>query len=302
MSSVYGIVVTFNPDIALLVQQIESSVKQLDYLLIVDNNSSNVKSIVEALNGNHIFSAVEICMLPKNIGLAAGQNIGIKKAKSLNFSHVILFDQDSLIEDKFVMKLLECEEKLIKLNHKVAAVGPVFFDPTNGVHYPATVYRGPFISKIRFDDLEYTQATFIIASGCLIRIEVLIIIGIMCEDLFVDYIDVEWSLRAKSQGYAVFMTKNARMAHTVGDKRISIAGRTISVHGPVRRYYLIRNSFMMLRKSYVPLGYKVREIIFNMLRFLVGLFQSKEKNVFIYYSFKGFMDGVRGKFGPFNAD
>ena len=88
------------------------------------------------------------------------------------------------------------------------------------------------------------------------------------------------------------------MAHTVGESRVSILGRTISIHSPLRRYYLIRNSFFMLRQSFIPLGYKFREVCFNFLRFLIGLILSKERKKFIYYAFWGVSDGIAGIFGP----
>lgn len=299
ISKIFGILVTFNPNIALLARQLESSVHQLDFLCIIDNGSLNSDSICQELTSDDRFSKIELLRLPSNIGLAAAQNIGIMKAKILLVTHVILFDQDSLLESGFIKGLLDCELSLINSKFPVAAVGPTFYDPETGLDYPATVYRGPFIQRTEFKESDFLEATFIIASGCLIRLDILESVGLMCEELFVDYIDVEWSLRAKSQGLAVFITKNARMAHTVGDRRIKIAGRTISVHGPMRRYYLIRNSFMMLRKSYIPTGYKVREVVFNLLRFIIGFYQSKEKKLYLHYSYRGLKDGIKGQFGPY---
>ncbi|MEJ2793806.1 glycosyltransferase family 2 protein [Iodobacter sp. LRB] len=297
---VYGVVITYNPDVDLLMQQLESSIFQLDYIFIIDNGSSNSHLIGSSINRFDSLNKIEFIKLTQNVGLAAAQNIGINKAKEKHASHIVLFDQDSLLENNFINGLLECEKTLLAQGVAVAAIGPSFYDPTTGIDYPATVYRGPFIKRVSFEKEDYLEATFIIASGCMIRMDVLDKIGLMCEELFVDYIDVEWCLRAKSMGLSVFITKNARMAHTVGDKRISVLGRTISVHSSIRRYYLIRNSFMMLRKNYVPLGYKIRELIFNFIRFFIGLLQTSEKMTFIQYWYKGLVDGILGRFGPFN--
>jgi rhamnosyltransferase len=142
------------------------------------------------------------------------------------------------------------------------------------------------------------NATFVIASGCLIRTEVLKEVGLMNGQLFIDYIDVEWSLRAKHFGFNVFITSRAKMAHTIGDNRVNILGRTISIHNPLRRYYLIRNSFYLLRLPYVPIGYKLRELCFNLFRFFIGLFFSRERKIYLYYAFWGVRDGFSGIFGP----
>lgn len=299
MNLVLGIVVTYNPDLAVLVQQLESLVPQLDCIYIIDNGSHNSKFIVEIICKFECSNKIKYLGLIENIGLAAAQNIGINRAKEISASHIVLFDQDSLLENEFINGLLACEKELLGQGVSVAAIGPSFYDPTTGADYPATIYCGPFIKRVNFDDEDYLEATFIIASGCMIRMDILDQTGLMCEELFVDYIDVEWCLRAKSKGLPVYITKKARMAHTVGDKRISVFGRTMSVHGPIRRYYLIRNSFMMLRKNYIPFGYKVREVTFNFLRFLIGLSQSENKSAFLYYSYRGLVDGIKGRFGPF---
>ncbi|VFS57087.1 rhamnosyltransferase [Leminorella grimontii] len=185
---------------------------------------------------------------------------------------------------------------LIK-GESVAAVGPIFYDPISNKLYPATVYCGPFIRRI--DPTDIIDATFIIASGCLIRTSVLEDIGLMKGDLFIDYIDVEWSLRAKNMGYRVFISPKAKMAHSIGDRRISVFGRQISVHSPIRRYYLLRNSFYMVRLPYVPFGYKLRESVFNFLRLLFGYFSSENRKDYLYYAYHGIKDGIRGKFGAF---
>ncbi|MGL9750644.1 MAG: hypothetical protein ACR5LC_03620 [Symbiopectobacterium sp.] len=150
----------------------------------------------------------------------------------------------------------------------------------------------------RIDVNDITEATFIIASGCLIRMEILDRVGIMKEELFIDYIDIKWFLRAKSLGYEIFISPYAKMAHSIGDRRTSIMGRSVSVHNPIRRYYLTRNSFYLMRLSYVPLGYKLREAIFNVLRIAVSIATSKECYQYIKYGVLGIRDEWKGNFRP----
>ncbi|HGO4357789.1 TPA: glycosyltransferase family 2 protein, partial [Klebsiella pneumoniae] len=69
--------------------------------------------------------------------------------------------------------------------------GPKFYDKDSGYEYPATVYKGPFIKKIPVVD-EPVEATFVIASGSLMRTEVLKDVGLMLDDFFIDFVDVEW--------------------------------------------------------------------------------------------------------------
>lgn len=297
MKKICGILITYNPDIEFFKLQIEKLASQLDCLIIIDNNSVlqyEINNISSMEADSIIFEGLD-----DNYGLSAAQNRGIKKAANLCASHVILFDQDSLIAQDFVDGLLEAEAILLAKGKKVAAVGPLFFDPINNIFYPATVYVGPFLKRVFLGEKNSeVEATFVIASGCLISLMALSKIGLMNEQLFIDYIDVEWSLRAKNFGYNVYITSRAKMAHTVGESRVNILGRTMSIHSPLRRYYLIRNSFFMVKQSYIPLGYKLREIVFNVFRFLIGFIFSKQRNKYIYYAYWGVRDGVLGIFGP----
>ncbi|MEY0174297.1 rhamnosyltransferase [Providencia rettgeri] len=294
-SSIASIIVTFNPDIDILIKSVNSISSQTETLFIIDNASKNINDIEKTISEieNIIFIKYE-----NNIGLAEAQNIAINKIiDSKKYSHVILFDQDSIINSDFISNLINDELSLISQGHNVAAIGPSFIDPQTNKCYPATVYKGPFIKKVYLKNTP-VEATYIIASGSLISIDILSKVGMMKSELFIDYIDVEWSLRAKSKGFKVFVSPNAIMLHTIGDKRVNILGRTVSIHSPFRRYFLIRNSFFMLRLPYIPFGYKLREMTFNLLRIMIGLIKSDQKTKYIKYTFWGIHDGILKKFGP----
>lgn len=296
--NIIAILVTYNPDIGVLSYCISSICTQVTQVVIIDNASSNVSEISELVTN---YDNVYIDLLSENIGLASAQNKAIIISKQFKASRVILFDQDSVIEDGFISQLVVAEKELIKENRLVAAIGPSFFDPVSRKTYPATIYRGPLIERVTFDD-KPIEATFIIASGCLIRTEVLDDIGLMLDELFIDYIDVEWSLRARSKGYAIFIAPQAKMAHSIGDRRIYIFGRAISLHSPIRRYYLLRNSFFMMKLHYVPIGYKLRELSFNFIRTLVAIVFSDKKCDVLKYVRYAIVDAINGKYGRLDRE
>ncbi|EHP6054889.1 TPA: glycosyltransferase family 2 protein [Escherichia coli] len=283
-----SVTVTYNPDIECLRQQLLSVRKQVDLCVIVDNGSNNIIEI-KKLNYEFDFYLIQF---DDNYGLAYAQNSGIEYAISSGTEYLLLLDQDSILKDEFSKNM-----KHIYIKYNVGILGPSFYDPQNNKIYFGTCYKGPFISRKSIG--EVTDVTFVIASGSFFSSDVYKKIGGMKSELFVDYIDVEWSLRAKNMGYRVCMTNRALMAHTIGDSRITIFGRTISVHSPIRRYYLVRNSFYMLRLHYVPIGYKVREIFFNCLRSMISLIISDKKGNVITKLGQGIYDGIRGKYGDY---
>lgn len=291
LENIFAIVVTFNPDIQVLRNQYYSLIDEVNSIIYVDNHSDNneVFEFVNSLNSELIYLIAN----NENKGLGFAQNQGIKIANENNASHVLILDHDSVLKKNFVKKLLSAEARLLSQDIKVGALGPIYINEKTSEIYPITKYYGPFIKRVIPND-EYVEASFLISSGCLIRTDSIKEIGYMNEDLFVDYIDVEWSYRARSMGYKLFAVPSSKMSHTVGDRRISILGRTVSVHSPVRRYYLTRNSIHMLKMPYVALGYKIRELVFNVLRIIIFSIVSDERLKFLSLSIKGLYDGLRG--------
>lgn len=290
-----AIVVSYNPDLSVFPEVLSRILTQVDNLVLVDNGSSNCQELKKLLNSYE--HNIDVILLDENLGLATAQNVAIKRV--LNKSEfIILFDQDSLIEECLIRNLVIAHCAINHSGKKVAAVGPTFYDPGTGSFYPATLYWGPFIKRVKLE-AKPVEATFIIASGCLISVAALNTIGLMNEGYFIDYIDVEWCLRARSHGYGVYMIPTAKMQHTIGDARISIMGRTLSVHSPLRRYYLIRNSFLIVRLKHIPTGYKIREMCFNFLRAIIAITRNKDKRSTFHYICRGVFDGLRGKAGRF---
>lgn len=292
---VYAVIVSYNPDLELFARQLSSLISQVDSIVVVDNASVNITEVKELIDYNVSFHKLEIHLIrnPSNFGLGKAQNKGISYSISNFASHVLILDQDSILDNSFVSGLLESESSLKAQGLKVAAVGPTYYNEHTGEVYPVTKYKGPFIERIK-PTTQPVEATFLIASGCLISVEVLDKIGLMNEELFIDYVDVEWSFRAKSCGYSLYASPKSKMKHTIGDNRTSILGRTISVHSPLRRYYLYRNSIYMVKNPNIDIGYKVREITFNAIRFAVFLCLSSERKKYFKYSLAGFRDGFKG--------
>ena len=290
------VIVTFNPQIERIRFQISRLLPQSNHVIIVDNNSRNIAELEQIILVEFNADNVHIIKNKRNEGLGFAQNIGIKKAIELGADKVLLMDDDSTVENNFIQELLRAEHELGEKGEKVGAIGPVYFNKETNEQYPITKYIGPFIER-KLPKKGHIKASFLISSGTLISVEVLREVGLMNEDLFIDYIDVDWSFRARKKGYNLFVTPNAKMNHVIGEKRLSIFGRKISYHSPLRKYYLFRNSIYMIKNPNISVGYKIREIIFNFVRFFVHLIYSDKKKTFVKYSIYGVLDGFKGKVG-----
>ena len=292
-----AVIITFNSkldDLNKLINSIISSVKQI---VVVDNGSSNIEEIILLLN---TFPRLHLMPLGQNTGIGYAQNRGIELVfDDPEIDSVIMFDHDSHPSDDMVDALKSDYQKLWQKGLKVAAVGPVFIDPRTQNKYPITLFKGFRLKKIFpvKGDKSPILTSFLIASGCLIPRSTIETTGLMNEGFFIDYIDIEWSFRVQSMGYSLFACPNATMYHQVGDERMKVLGREISIHSPLRRYYLARNSILMVRTSYINWHYKVREIVYTFTRVIIYLALVDKKMNYLKYITRGWYDGLLGRTG-----
>lgn len=287
-----AVVVTHNPDIVLLSRNVRVLLSQAD-VCVVDNCSSNAGSL--ALSMREL--GVDVVVREQNFGLADSQNFGINIARSSHHKFVILFDQDSCPEIDLVPILIGEYSRLKKDGVKVGALGPLAVDERNGENYRISVYNGWRLKELVPVGTDLLKPAFLIASGCLIPLEVLDRTGDMRPDFFIDYIDIEWSFRARALGYELFVVPTTKLHHAIGDKRVSIFGRRVSLHSPKRRYYLTRNALLMARLPYVSRYYRLRELVLVFLRFVVMFALAGDRVLVLKFFLSGLRDGIIGRGG-----
>lgn len=195
--------------------------------------------------------------LGDNYGIAAAQNIGI--AQAAHFSHVLLLDQDSALSFGMVEKLLAAERALLLSGSQVGAVGPLFTEASSGRTSRAIQYRRLRVKRRQVDPLSAmaVESDYVIASGSLIRTSVLAEIGTMQADLFIDWVDVEWGLRARKLGYKSYIVPQAVMSHCLGDSTARAMRKYVPLHSDVRNYYIVRNATYLLRTNVMNVSWRL---------------------------------------------
>ena len=91
----------------------------------------------------------------------------------------------------------------------------------------------------------------------------------MNEGLFIDYVDIEWCLRARHRGYESFGVFAAHMRHSLGDKHIGMLGKKITLHTPARYYYQFRNPLWIYRQPWTTLNWVVIDACRLAVRFVI---------------------------------
>lgn len=294
---VAAVVVLYNPDIQLLDRLFRSLVGQVEKIFIIDNTSGSTAEFPSSFN--QYSGSISYFALGENKGVATAQNIGIQKSIEAGCSHVLFLDQDSALPRDMVKQLLDAEAELANTGKKVAAVGPLFVDEKTGKFSRATRHDSVLIHRIMLDRNSKTpvETDYLISSGSLIRCEVLVDIGMMRDELFIDWVDVEWGLRAKCNGYRCYVVPTATMTHSIGDAIGTLWGLKIRLHSDIRHYYMVRNAAYLIRSN--TMGWQRR--LLTLFRLPVNIFLFSWFSVHRIKSFKlllrALLDGICSRTG-----
>lgn len=286
--NVYCIIVCYNPDINNISIICNKLMSHPATVILVDNTENNCNADLLSIKGIRLIS------LRENIGIAKAQNIGIKIALDEEADVIVFFDQDSEIDENFLEHLLtplQIDQPMI--------VSPAFFDKKEGFQFPSQrLNRFGLLEKIEIKNHELPfEVDVVISSGSAATRKTFEVAGLLEENFFIDFVDIEWSLRCRKAGISIKTIPNARMAHSIGEKSINIKCMRLFIHSPLRSYYKVRNSFLFFRCKNVPALLGIKEIISALIHnFLIILFV-KHKGLYIQSYFSGIYKGILGETG-----
>ena len=292
---VLATIVSYEPEREGLTLLVDTLASQGIDVLIVDNSESEAGRV--SAHAVALAFAAGYVGNPVNVGVAAAQNIGLRTARKHGFSHVLLLDQDSTMQMKTVDQLVAAFVSLQEAGQKVAAVGPSLVDPRSGYRAPFPRLRHVRMEKCVPDPGEVVECDVLISSGCLISLAAVDRVGPLDEGLFIDYVDFEWCVRARSRGFKVFGVADAVLAHTIGESPIRVLGRVISLHSPLRNYYFIRNGLLFLGKPYLSLRWRAHLLYRVAAQFVLFGCLCPQRLQRIGWMLRGFWDGVLGRSG-----
>jgi rhamnosyltransferase len=295
--AICAVVVTYNPDSFFFKEVIARLCKQTDKVIVVDNHSNNFAEVEAAA---HALSA-ECIAMPENTGIAHAQNVGIAHGIEQNARYILFMDQDTTLPDGAVDDLHDTCRDLETKGIKVGSIGHAYRDTHDGkLNLPAKA-QGHRLIRQTINPASDTliETDFVIASGSLIPVSTLRDVGFMDEALFIDLVDVEWGLRALSYGYKNFQSLRKIMTHTLGSGRLNFLGRSISLHTPIRDYYVMRNSLLMLRRKYIEPGWKLYFFKRVFPFFIVFGFFADQKKTRLGFMTRGIIDGILNRGGKY---
>ena len=282
---IVAVVVTYNPDKG-VIERVERIAKQVDRVIVVDNSANQeTMGMLKTITGN-----VELVFNNANLGIAAALNIGMQRALQNGYEWVLTMDQDSEVESFLIQSLTEIIEE-IGLGDRIAVIGSNYFNSNGEV-----VFRGGGSN----DSSSWAETVTVITSGSLVSINAFNVIGEFREDFFIDCVDHEYCLRARSKGYRIVISKKPLMKHYIGNQtkhKFWLIVAETKNHSAIRRYYVMRNFVVLFRKYFLYDPINVFRLLLSSVKILVlmCLFE-KNKTKKIKYSMLGILDGLFSNF------
>lgn len=250
MIKVFVIVLNFNGGRD-IVECLNSLKGEEGEIVVVDNGSFDNSLTMIKKN----FPKVKIIKNNKNLGFAAGNNIGIRYASKQGADAVVLLNQDTIVEKDFLDPLLKNQADIVGPVIKFKRGGKWIYDYGGKIHWligrtshqeSLTCFNsGRSPRGLNFQDPDYI-------SGCamLIRRPVFEKIGFLDERLFLYFEDVDFCLRATRAGFKIAVESDSMIFHKLdGGERKSLS----------HSYHLLRSNLIFINR-YIsfwkrPLGY-----------------------------------------------
>ncbi len=280
-----GVVVLYHPGEELL-ENIASYAGQLDVLFAIDNSEGDTP--IPALNLRESGNVIHVAN-GRNLGVAAALNRGARLALEHGCDYLLTMDQDSSAAPGMVAELLACLDG--------PAASPI------GIVAPCLVTKpGQEQSSVTCCE----EVPVAMTSGNLLNLAAFRSVGPFMEELFVDFVDIEYCLRLRKKGFRIVRANRALLRHSVGRLlkfRLFSRDLYLTSHSPLRKYYKTRNRFFVAdiyRDSFPAFCRADRaRFLLELVRLLFFEDGKKEKLAMIR---KGYADYRTGRMGRYDAE
>ena len=230
-------------------------------IIVIDNASTD--SSAENLSE---MEGIDFIANGTNDGFVGGNNIGIKFALERGAKYILLLNNDTIVEPDFLNELvlaMETDQKIGVTGCKIMN----YYDKDRiwsaGGGIRKWTKKTFQYGEGKRDDGSYDEAREVdFLSGCclLIRREVIEKIGLLDNDYFMYYEDVDYCLRTKKAGFTVNYVPESVIWHKIGG----------SSNKSFMDYYRMRNFVLLLKKIFNYPNLKILVIIIPIVLDRIG--------------------------------
>lgn len=252
MKTVSIITVNFNQ--SYVTEQLLASINVTNtYLLIeviVIDNGSAINSVPEWIVK---YPDVKFIRSEKNLGFAGGNNLGIEQAKG---SYLFFVNNDT----EFTKNLLQGLVDVFDNNPQVGMASPkiIYFDEPGILQYAGYTEmnyytcRNYTIGQFEKDESQYDNTLgrtgYAHGAAMMVRREAMDKAGMMAENFFLYYEEMDWCDQIKKAGYEIWFVPQVMIYH----KESVSVGKASGL----KEYFMNRNRILFIRRN-APLPAKL---------------------------------------------
>lgn len=229
-------------------------------ILIVDNNSSD-DTVAEVRKH---FPAVAVVENGRNLGYAAGNNVGLRYAQAHGYDYVLLLNNDTEVDANFLHPLIErCTQ-----DPTIAVVGPKIYYH----HEPNRIWSAggvidwkhgnTYMIGLDAEDQGQFDAEkevdFVTGCALLVRTAVLEKSGLIDERFGMYFEETEWCVRIRRSGGRIVYVPQSRLWHKIRTDKQDWSPRIT--------YYMARNRLLFMRLVHAPWQSWLHAVIVQDLR------------------------------------
>ena len=222
--------------------------------IVVDNGAVTESSSIFKL----YLPTAQIISSRENLGFAGGNNLGIKQSTG----EVLFFiNNDTVLTDGLVEALV----LRFKISDNVGGVSPKikYFDSKEFVQYAGFTEvnswtgRNETIGKNQLDSDIFNiphQTPYLHGAAMMIKREVIEKVGLMHEEYFLYYEELDWCSHIRRSGYALWYEPKGLIYH----KESASVGKM----SPLKIYYETRGRLLFMKRNFSALQFNFFKLFF----------------------------------------
>lgn len=268
-------------------------------IILVDNNSTDKSG--EQLK-KYFKDSIVYIKSNKNVGYAAGNNIGIKRAIEYGYKYICILNNDTIVNHDFLIEGIEYLSK----HEDIAFVSPILLNYSDkkiqSVGGNVNLWTGGCITKWsnkktisfigkKLNEISEDVISDYVGGACLLlKTDLINKIGYIPENYFLFFEETEWCLKAKKIGLKSVCLHNWSILHK--------GSASINKYTGLHEYMMERNRIVFEKRN---TNSKFQFCIFILILYfktLILILKDKDKIKYFQYFKDGFKGTINSKY-PF---
>ncbi len=276
------IIVSWNTREALLgcLNAIFRTIKDIDFEVFVVDNASTDNSQEAVRN---FFPSVKLIENRENVGFAKANNQALQLMKG---KYALLLNSDTITSDGAITKIME----FMELNQSIGICGAQLLNKDgtkqrsfDNISTPLTdlinntvlriIFPKKYLGKnCKFD--KPVEVESVVGACMLVRKKAINEVGLMDENFFFYYEDMDWCCRMRERGWSVYFHPDAFIYHIRGESSKQLNEKAI-IEFWKSKYYFFKKHYGKKTTVHLEIGFLLKIVVGIILNIPLAIFKSR---------------------------